>query len=123
MYRDSDLLKLAQGEPCLLEIHPKCMGEEGSTTVAAHSNQMKHGKGKGIKADDCYSVWACHRCHAMFDQGKMNQEDLIAAFELAFQKQLEHWQDIADNIARRPWKQHAARRALEHLGAIDGQDR
>ena len=35
----------------------------------------------------------------------------------------DHWQDIADNIARRPWKKQAARRVLEHLGAIDGQDR
>ncbi len=57
MYRDPDLLRLAQGEKCLLECHPYCDGDEGSTTVACHSNEIIHNKGKGIKADDCMSVW------------------------------------------------------------------
>jgi hypothetical protein len=45
------------------------MDDEGSTTVAAHSNWGEHGKGKAIKAEDSYSVWACWRCHQMLDQG------------------------------------------------------
>ena len=52
MYRDPDLLKLAQGQRCLLNVHPYCDDDEGSTTVACHSNELIHGKGKGIKADD-----------------------------------------------------------------------
>jgi len=69
MYRDPDILKLAQGQPCLINCHPYCLGDEGSTTVSAHSNQLIHGKGRGLKADDCMSVWACHRCHAHLDSG------------------------------------------------------
>lgn len=122
MYRNPDLLKLAKGEPCLLQIHDKCLGSEGSTTVAAHSNRMEHGKGKSIKADDCYSVWACHRCHSLFDQGKMPAEDLDAAWDAAFEKQIEHWQSIADNICLYPWKVDAAKHVLDYLRSRDGKD-
>lgn len=41
------------------------------TTVgiqAAHSNFMQHGKGRGIKADDSYTIPLCHECHSSFDQ-------------------------------------------------------
>lgn len=35
---------------------------------AAHSNFSEHGKGKGIKADDKYTIPLCHNCHQWFDQ-------------------------------------------------------
>ena len=35
---------------------------------AAHSNSSKHGKGKGIKADDQFTIPLCHSCHSNFDQ-------------------------------------------------------
>ncbi|OAL84342.1 hypothetical protein AY605_06660 [Acinetobacter sp. SFD] len=34
---------------------------------AAHSNSVKHGKGKGIKADDSFTVSLCYSCHFQFD--------------------------------------------------------
>lgn len=34
---------------------------------AAHSNFGEHGKGKGIKADDKYTIPLCHICHRWFD--------------------------------------------------------
>ncbi len=34
---------------------------------AAHSNSGKHGKGKGIKASDAFTVALCHKCHHLFD--------------------------------------------------------
>ncbi|MDU4062390.1 MAG: hypothetical protein E7H59_14690 [Acinetobacter baumannii] len=34
---------------------------------AAHSNFSEHGKGKGIKADDNYTIPLCHICHRWFD--------------------------------------------------------
>ncbi|MFV5310448.1 hypothetical protein [Acinetobacter baumannii] len=34
---------------------------------AAHSNSGKHGKGKGIKASDAFTVPLCHKCHFLFD--------------------------------------------------------
>ena len=33
----------------------------------AHSNFSEHGKGKGIKADDSYTVALCRVCHGDFD--------------------------------------------------------
>lgn len=33
----------------------------------AHSNFSEHGKGKGIKADDSYTVVLCRACHQKFD--------------------------------------------------------
>ncbi len=33
----------------------------------AHSNFSEHGKGKGIKADDSYTVALCRICHSDFD--------------------------------------------------------
>lgn len=39
-----------------------------SPSQAAHSNSGKHGKGKGIKADDKYTIPLCHSCHQWFDQ-------------------------------------------------------
>ena len=34
---------------------------------AAHSNWHEHGKGKGIKADDRYTISLCRDCHQKFD--------------------------------------------------------
>ncbi|HIE4346390.1 TPA: hypothetical protein ACXM36_001884 [Acinetobacter baumannii] len=34
---------------------------------AAHSNSGKHGKGKGIKASDAFTVALCYKCHHLFD--------------------------------------------------------
>ncbi|HCI3538817.1 DUF968 domain-containing protein [Acinetobacter baumannii] len=38
---------------------------------AAHSNSSKHGKGRGIKASDEFTVPLCHSCHSQFDQFKL----------------------------------------------------
>lgn len=35
---------------------------------AAHSNFGEHGKGRGIKADDSYTIPLCQPCHTSFDQ-------------------------------------------------------
>lgn len=35
---------------------------------AAHSNFMQHGKGRGIKADDSYTIPLCQPCHSSFDR-------------------------------------------------------
>jgi hypothetical protein len=117
MYRDPDLLKLAKGEKCLLECHPYCDGDEGSTTVAAHSNELIHGKGKGIKADDCMSVWACYKCHCWLDQGTASKREKAKIFDRAWYRQVNEWHDIADTISQKPWRKEAAERVLAHIGA------
>ncbi|EPQ1202735.1 DUF968 domain-containing protein [Acinetobacter baumannii] len=47
-----------------------------SPSQAAHSNFSEHGKGRGIKADDQYTIPLCAICHADFDQYKtMGREE------------------------------------------------
>jgi hypothetical protein len=116
MYRDANLLKLAKGEKCLLQISDYCFGDEGSTTVAAHSNLMHHGKGKGLKAEDCFSVWACYKCHSLFDQGgSFTREEKNDLFYEALLRQIEEWRKIATTPTLKPWKVEAAREALDYL--------
>lgn len=49
---------------------------------AAHSNFGIHGKGKGIKADDKYTIPLCVNCHAKFDQYNMgmNRDESLEWF-------------------------------------------
>ena len=47
----------------------------------AHSNFSEHGKGKGIKADDSYTVALCRICHSDFDlYANLNREQAKAKF-------------------------------------------
>ena len=62
-YRNKKLLKLAK--EC-----PKCMlCGSYQPVVAAHSNQLRDGKGKGIKAHDYRIAYLCNDCHMAIDQG------------------------------------------------------
>lgn len=118
MYRDKDLLDLAQGQECLLMIHRRCLGPEGSTTVACHDNSLQSGKGMALKADDSRTVWGCYWCHSLLDQGNMEYEERQEAFEQAYDRQMEEWLKIAQNPCLKPWRVNAARRVLEHLGVL-----
>lgn len=51
------------------EIECQNCGIADGTVVAAHSNQLKHGKGRALKASDIYVAALCHRCHSDIDQG------------------------------------------------------
>ena len=49
----------------------------GSTNMvqAAHSNQLVHGKGRGVKASDEYIAALCQRHHYEIDQGSHLSKD------------------------------------------------
>lgn len=94
-YRDKNLLKMARGKNCLLLANEVCQYHDTSTTVAAHSNQQKHGKGMGIKAHDYYTVWACANCHTWLDQGSDPKAEKIRAFDAAHVRQVEAWIKIS----------------------------
>ena len=64
IYRNKKLLELARKLPC-----QNC-GIEDGTVVAAHSNQLRDGKGKGIKAHDYRIASLCFKCHSELDQGR-----------------------------------------------------
>ena len=64
--RDNDRLKRIR-----LMICCKCGADAPSQ--AAHSNFGIHGKGKGIKADDKYTIPLCVTCHQGLDQNLSQQ--------------------------------------------------
>lgn len=112
--RNAHLLSMARGRPCLLRT--TVCSYDNSTTVAAHSNLLVHGKGRGRKADDCYSVWACARCHAWLDSSYDAEfEQKEAAFMSALVAQVDEWKAIADSAAASPKDRAAAQWALQRL--------
>ena len=64
--RDNERLELIRSLPC-------CQCGASPRSQAAHSNFGIHGKGKGVKADDCYTIPLCHSCHADLDQNLSQQ--------------------------------------------------
>ena len=80
-YRSAKILKLAKDAPCMM-----CAMQDG-TVVAAHSNQLRDGKGTGIKSHDYRIAFLCYQCHHMIDNEKaLNKQDRIAAWEEAHRK-------------------------------------
>ncbi|TPT23089.1 hypothetical protein [Acinetobacter baumannii] len=54
---------------------------------AAHSNSSKHGKGRGIKASDEFTVPLCAICHGLFDQFNLGtRQESEAMFERWLEK-------------------------------------
>jgi hypothetical protein len=55
--------------------------------VAAHSNQLRDGKGRGIKANDYRVAALCYRCHMELDQGKdLSKLERVEMWEEAHRK-------------------------------------
>ena len=80
-YRNKKLLEIVREAPCMM-----CSMEDG-TICAAHSNQLRDGKGTGIKAKDFRIAGLCARCHFMLDNGKeLSKEERIALFEEAHRR-------------------------------------
>ena len=52
-----------------------CVRCGNPNSQAAHSNSAKHGKGRGIKASDEFTVPLCHSCHSQFDQFKLGSRE------------------------------------------------
>jgi hypothetical protein len=62
-------------------------GIDDGTVVAAHSNQMRDGKGKGIKAHDYRIAALCYKCHSELDQGAtMSREERVTMWEDAHRR-------------------------------------
>lgn len=80
-YRDARILRAVREAPCMM-----CGAQDG-TVVAAHSNQLRDGKGRSIKAHDYRIAALCFRCHSEIDQGsKMTKEERVAAWEDAHRR-------------------------------------
>lgn len=60
--------QLCYGQRCYLRMPGVCR-DLADTVVPCHSNQLRHGKGRGLKADDAMTVPGCFWCHQQLDQG------------------------------------------------------
>lgn len=81
MYRNKKLLEMARQSPC-----QNC-GTKDGTIVAAHSNQLRDGKGRGIKAHDYRIAALCYGCHMELDQGtSMSKQERAEFFDEAHRK-------------------------------------
>ena len=81
--RDKAHLKRVAALPCQL------CGLEGQTQ-AAHSNQAKHGKGRGLKASDEFTAALCQKHHAEIDQGSiLTKQQRIDLWDMAYKNTLE----------------------------------
>ena len=81
MYRNKKLLEIVRESPC------QHCGSQNGTVVAAHSNQLRDGKGRGIKAEDFRIAALCFECHSELDQGtKMSRAERVELWEEAHRK-------------------------------------
>lgn len=68
MIRSRKVLDSAKGQPCAFRFPGICQGGT-ETTVWAHLNGARYGKGAGIKAHDILGGHACFHCHSYLDTG------------------------------------------------------
>lgn len=81
IYRNRKLLDVIRQSPC------QACGRADGTIVAAHSNQLRDGKGRGIKAHDYRIAALCYLCHSEIDQGsKLSKAERIEAWEEAHRR-------------------------------------
>lgn len=84
----SKYLAACRGEQCYLRVPGICIGAE--TVVPCHSNQQRHGKGMGRKAEHHYTVPGCSACHAWIDQGSAPREVKFERWDRAY----EAWEPV-----------------------------
>ena len=81
MYRNQRLLEVVRESPC------QTCGAKNGTVVAAHSNQLRDGKGRGLKAHDYRIASLCYQCHMDLDQGaKLTKEERVNKWEDAHRR-------------------------------------
>lgn len=65
-YRNKKIIDFAKDAPFCMG----CLKRNDGTIVAAHSNMLCHGKGRGMKAHDIFVAFLCSDCHREIDQGR-----------------------------------------------------
>lgn len=86
MHRNNRLKESAQHAPCLMN-SPRCDG--GVTDVCwRHSNHLRHGKGRGIKAHDLFGAFGCQGCEDYYSGGDLPKEEKLAFFLEAWERSM-----------------------------------
>ncbi len=90
----SAITESANGRECLLLLPGVCRGGT-ETTVWAHSNSYKDGKGRSLKAHDHCGAYACYWCHAVYDRQMSRPKGLtFNVVEIAFTRAMKLSQAI-----------------------------
>ncbi|MGZ8258591.1 MAG: nuclease domain-containing protein [Methylotenera sp.] len=81
------IMASARNEACTVRLPGVCSFDP-ATTVFAHINGIRFGKGTAIKSK--FGAYACYQCHSILDSGKrpegMTKQDvLLAHYEAAFE--------------------------------------
>lgn len=80
-YRNQFLLERVRDCAC------QHCGTRDGTVVAAHSNQLRDGKGRSIKAHDYRIAALCFKCHYELDQGStLSKQERVEMFEEAHRR-------------------------------------
>lgn len=84
-WRSPRLLERVRELPCTFPFpHHPC---DPATVCACHSNQLRDGKGRGIKAHDYRIAAGCFTAHYEYDQGtRYSKEEKHELFEAAHRK-------------------------------------
>lgn len=86
----SKYLAACRSEECYLRVPGVCcsLGWSHPSVVPCHSNQARHGKAAGRKADNEFSLPGCTPCHQWLDQNRVGTPKQVkfdvwdAGFEL-----------------------------------------
>lgn len=115
--RNSAFRNLARGRECMFRIPGECSFNP-EQTVLAHSNESRHGKSMGMKADDAIgSVFACYACHFAIDQGGMSSEQKAEHWVVARARMKAALEKIVASPSEKEKDRAAAAWALERINA------
>lgn len=87
----------ARDQECTLRF-PGICNQRTDTTVLCHSNQLKDGKGMGLKAPDTKAAYGCSACHDVLD-GRARRPDWMARLDML--ARFEEGQRITMNLLAR----------------------
>ena len=89
-YRNKKLLDYAKHVPkCTF-----CGKANDGSIVAAHSNQLRDGKGKGIKAHDYRIAYLCFDCHRLTDESRLTKKEKALIWEEAHRASIPYFFEV-----------------------------
>lgn len=85
-FRSQRLIDAVKALPCQFQvtINGQSICEGGEYSDPCHSNQQLHGKGKSMKAHDCFVAAGCRSCHREIDQGmRLSRDERVHYWQVA----------------------------------------
>ena len=83
-FRNRALLDLCHEAPCFLLLGHEGCGRDAS--VPAHSDMIRHGRGKDHKSHDCFAVPGCPVCHEHFKRSELGPDGYHEAWTAAMER-------------------------------------